>query len=238
MPGSFLGVPTGQHESLDRMAEAGNYNGWLLERARPFVGTRVLDFGAGLGTFSAALATAADVVALEPDPKLVSQLESRFADEERVTVASGDAGWLERDDSREAFDTILCFNVLEHIREDEAVLRSFRKCLVPGGHLLLLVPAHGILFGEIDRSVGHERRYSRASLYALFGHVGLSGVDVRYVNPLGAIGWFVSSRLLRRPQVPLGPLRVYDRLVPSLQRLDGLRLPFGLSVWAVARRDA
>ncbi len=89
---------------------------------------------------------------------------------------------------------------------------------------------------KIDRSVGHERRYSRGPLRRLPRGGGLEPVEIRYVNPFGAVGWLVASRVLRRDQVPAGPLRAYDRLVPVLRRLDLLRLPFGLSLWAVARR--
>jgi SAM-dependent methyltransferase len=234
--GSFLGAPPGQEQSMDRMADAEQYNHWLLERALPYVGTHALDFGAGLGTFTAALAERADVVAVEPDPQFVPRLRERFEGNARVSVVEADAGWLDRDESRGAFDTILCFNVLEHIREDEAVLRAFQNCLVPGGHLLLLVPAHQALFGTIDRNVGHERRYSVRMLRARLDRAGLAALDLRYVNPVGAIGWLVSSRLLGRSQVPTGPLRLYDRIVPLLRRLDNARAPFGLSVWAVARR--
>ena len=48
---SFLGRLPGQEEWVDRMAAADNYNKWLVERAKPFVGSRVLDFGAQTGTF-------------------------------------------------------------------------------------------------------------------------------------------------------------------------------------------
>ena len=218
------------------MAGAGNYNAWILDRSIPFIGDCVLDFGAGIGTFTATLANRAHVVALEPDPAFTTRLQERFAGSDRVTVVAADADWLGSSESHRAFDTILCFNVLEHIADDELVLSRFHDCLVPGGHLLLLVPAHGTLYGAIDRNVGHERRYSRDSVRRLLHRVRLSPVDLRYVNPVGAIGWLVSSRLLRRTQVPTGPLRVYDRLVPALRRLDELPLPFGLSVWAVARR--
>src|SRR5437016_2011679 len=100
--GSFLGAPPGQEESLDRMAGAEQYNDWLLERGLPYVGKRVLDFGAGVGPFTAALAERADVVAVEPDPQFVPRLRERFAGNGRVSVVEGDAGWLERDDSRRA----------------------------------------------------------------------------------------------------------------------------------------
>jgi len=235
--GSFT-APPGQEESLDRMAEASNYNDWLLARAEPFVGKRVLDFGAGIGTFTKALSSRADVVAVEPDPEFAPRLRALFAENAHVTVVEADAGWLAGGEPMDRFDTVLCFNVLEHIADDAGVLAAFHERLATGGHLLLLVPAHVLLFGEIDRSVGHERRYGRGDVRRLLEDVGFVPIDVRYVNPLGAVGWLVSSRLLRRRQVPSGPLRAYDRIVPILQRLDALPLPFGLSVWAVAKRTS
>lgn len=229
-------VPPGQEESLGRMAEAANYNDWILERARPFVGSRVLDFGAGIGTFTAAVATAADVVAVEPDPEFAPRLRELFSGNARVTVVEADADWLTDGEPSDRFDTVLCFNVLEHIADDKRVLTGFHDRLVRDGHLLLLVPAHQLLFGQIDENVGHERRYARGHVRRLLEETGFTPLDVRYVNPLGAAGWLVSSRILRRQHVPAGPLRAYDRLVPVLQRLDRLPLPFGLSVWAVAHR--
>ena len=215
------------------MAEARNYNDWLLRRARPFLGRRALDFGAGVGTFTGLIADSAEVVAVEPDGDFVPRLNARFADDPRVTVVHGDDGALA---GLGVFDSVVCLNVLEHVPADEAVLRRFAECLAPGGHALLLVPAHQALFGEIDRSVGHERRYNRTLLRGRLVSAGLRPVELRYVNPVGAAGWLVSSRLLRRDQVPTGPLRLYDALVPVLRPLDRLPLPFGLSLWAVGRK--
>ncbi|HEY1370338.1 MAG TPA: hypothetical protein VGF23_24630, partial [Gaiellaceae bacterium] len=77
--------------------------------------------------------------------------------------------------------------------------------------------------------------YDRRGLERTLRSAGFEVVELRYVNPVGAAGWLVSSRLLRRSQVPEGPLTLYDKLVPVFRRLDALRLPFGLSLWAVAQ---
>jgi len=222
-----------QGETLRRMEAAENYNRWLLERGRAEIGRRVLDAGAGIGTFSAAVADGRQVVALEPDPTFVPALRERFAGCSNVTVLDCAVEELDGDAS---FDTILCFNVLEHIAADEAALARFASLLRPGGSLLLLVPAHPTAYGRIDYVLGHERRYAKRELSEKLEFAGLEVARLRYVNPVGILGWFVTSRLLRASQVPSGPLRLYDRLVPILRLIDRVPVPFGLSLWAVARR--
>jgi SAM-dependent methyltransferase len=219
------------------MSSARNYNAWLLDRARPYLGRRVLDVGAGIGTFTAELVRTADaVVALEPDPEEAEVLRERFAGEDRVKVLQCTAAELPAEES--PFDAAICFNVLEHVPDDVDALRAVSARLRPGGHLLLLVPAHPALYGATDRAVDHVRRYDRATLRRAVEASGFELLELRHVNPVGALGWAVSSRLLRRREIPTGPLALYDRLVPLLRALDRLRLPVGLSLWAVTRTPA
>jgi SAM-dependent methyltransferase len=225
-----------QGETLRRMEEASNYNRWILERAGDHIGRRVLDVGAGVGTFTAQLAPGRQVVALEPDPAFVPHLRRRFADSANVQVVAAGLEELAPEALPRLFDTIVCFNVLEHVADDEGALRRFASLLAPGGSLLLLVPAHASAYGEIDAVLGHERRYGKRLLAGRLERAGFEVACLRHVNPVGAAGWFVTSRILRRSQLPLAPLRVYDRLVPLLRLLDRVPVPFGLSLWAVARR--
>jgi SAM-dependent methyltransferase len=219
---------------LRRMDFARNYNRWLLARAQPFLGRRVLDAGAGSGTFTDRLADEHEVVALEPEPAFAEALRARYDGRQNVTVVEGDA--TELDSTSNCFDSVVCFNLLEHVADHESILARFRSVLVPGGSLLLVVPAHPALFGSMDRTVGHVRRYTRAQVDGVLRNAGFVPAEVRYVNPIGAVGWLVFARFLRRTYVPEGPLRLYDRFVPLLRLLDRVRLPVGLSVWARATR--
>lgn len=161
-------------------------------------------------------------------------LRGRFAAWPGVTVVEADVRELDAAELG-TFDSVLCMNVLEHITDDVEALRRFRGLLRPGGAALLLVPAHPLLFGEIDRSVGHERRYTKARLARALHSASLAVEDLRHVNPVGAVGWMVAGRDLRRKDVPGRLLRLYDHVVPAVRLLDPVRLPFGLSLWVVAR---
>lgn len=226
-----------QDEILRRMEGAGRYNAWLLERMLPHLGPNVLDVGAGIGTFTEPIAARVErVVAAEPDPAFAERLAARVAHLDNVRVVAAHVHDLPSGDT--GFDAAVCMNVLEHIPDDTAALRSFRERLAPGGRLLILVPAHPFLFGATDDAVDHQRRYSSSDLRSKLASAGFEIVELRHVNPIGTIGWLVSSRLLRRRLIPSGPLALYDRLVPVFRALDALRLPVGLSLWAVARRPA
>ena len=217
-------------ETLRTMERAERYNEWLYQRCRPHLGPCVLDVGAGTGTFAKRLlADRRTVVAVEPDPELAAVLRGRLGNAPGFTIVEGEAR-----DATGTFDAAICLNVLEHISDDEATLVDLRERL-PRGRLLLLVPAHPALFGDIDEALGHKRRYSSQGLSALLARCDFRVEELRFVNPAGAAGWIVSRFLVRRSRIPEGALRLYDTAVPLLKQLDRLRLPFGLSLWAVAR---
>jgi SAM-dependent methyltransferase len=65
---------------------------------------------------------------------------------------------------REEFDVIGAFDVLEHIEDDETVLRQMYVAAKKGGGVMITVPQHPWLWSEIDRLSGHVRRYSGPEL--------------------------------------------------------------------------
>ena len=221
-------MPQALAHDLQAMASAQAYNDWLIARARPWLRGRVLDVGAGIGTHTAQLRPLADeVVALEPDPKFAQMLRERV---EGVQIIEGDATAVQGQ-----FDAIVCFNVLEHIEDDESTLRRLRELLAPDGALLLLVPAHPALFGPIDTAFGHYRRYGKRELREKLQRAGLDPAVLRHVNPVGALGWLAQARIRKRERMSYRGLDLYDRLVPALRLLDNVPLPVGLSLWAVAK---
>ena len=210
------------------MAGAEAYNAWVVDRGAPWIRGRVLDVGAGIGTHTVRLLPLAEsVVAVEPERELAEVLRQELPG---LTIVEGDSSAVEG-----PFDAIVCFNVLEHIADDEGSLERFHELLAPDGALLLLVPAHPALFGSLDRAFGHQRRYTKAGLAAKLARAGFVTEELRHVNPVGALGWLVQARILRREHIPRLGLAIYERLVPALRAADPLSTPCGLSLWAVAK---
>jgi SAM-dependent methyltransferase len=95
-------------------------------------------------------------------------------------------GSLSSVDSREQFDLVCAFEVLEHIEDDRSALAEWVQRLRPGGWLMLSVPAHQRRFGAADMMAGHFRRYDPGALAERLREAGLIEVVIRhYGMPLG-----------------------------------------------------
>src|SRR2546423_8472425 len=106
-----------------------------------------------------------------------------------------------------------------------------------GGPCAMGVPAHPTLRGPFPRPLAHHRRYTKRDLRGKLEAAGFEVEQIRYSNPLGAIGWLVNVRLLGRTE--LAGVGAFDRLVPLLAVVDGLLdWPFGLQVIAIPRKPA
>src|SRR5262249_49339155 len=143
----------------------------------------LLDHGAGTGALTERLLGRAQRVgALEPEAMLATRLRARFAAPREVQILEGDkARYLERYGAR-SLDAVVSSNVLEQLPDDVACLSQIRESLRPGGALALYVPARPELFGSLDASVGHLRRYTRDSLRARLEVSGFHVQWLRYVN--------------------------------------------------------
>jgi 2-polyprenyl-3-methyl-5-hydroxy-6-metoxy-1,4-benzoquinol methylase len=217
------------------------YLDWQLETFRPFLGQRLLEIGCGVGSLLELLAPRELLQGVDVEPDVLDFARQRFAGRPEFAFELLDAGRL--DDARidslrqKEFDSLVCVNVLEHIEDDAATLGAFERILVPGGHLALLVPAHRWLYGSYDKLDGHFRRYSHAQLGALMRSAGFTVLTSRHFNMVGALGWWIQYRLLRRTIHGEGQFGLMNRLVPLVRPIERLLPPpFGLSLVAVGRK--
>jgi SAM-dependent methyltransferase len=225
---------TGRGLEDDAGADQRRYKAYQLELLRPHLGSSVLEVGAGLGEFASQLRGLQRHVVTDADPAAVASMAARFATRPEVEARVLD---LSRPvDGGEQVETVLAINVLEHIDDDAEALRRMASLLNPGGHVVIWVPGYMQLYGEFDRAVGHVRRYTPATLRAAFERAGLQPVEVRPVNLIGGLAWWLMVRRGgvggQRPRL----VRTYDRFVVPATRFLERRVtpPFGQSVLGVA----
>ncbi|HEY7195020.1 MAG TPA: class I SAM-dependent methyltransferase, partial [Gemmatimonadales bacterium] len=218
------------------LAGAARYNRWMFDRLRRWIGRRVLEIGSGIGNLSAFLVDRERLVLTDTREEYLSRLRERFADNPNVSVARLNLPDDHATLAGQRFDTIICLNVLEHVENDRGSLVAIRAMLAPGGRLALLVPALPALYGTMDRELGHHRRYKRGALSDLLRATGFKLAHIEYFNLAGVPGWWFAGRVLRRPIIPAGSLKLYDALVP-LFRLERL-LPWRVGQSLIAIGEA
>jgi len=225
------------YQTLQKMKKLHRYNQWIFSKFRPFLGRRVLEIGSGTGNITKFLLDRDLIIVTDVEPKYLTHLRNTFEKYRKFEIEHLDISGAEMEHYRSFhIDSVICFNVLEHVEQDETALRRIFSLLEPGGRLLLLVPSHPWLYGSIDKHLGHHRRYGKRELKNKLEAVGFKVVLMKYFNRIGILGWFLNSKVLRRKRLPSFQMRIYNLLVPMLKLEKFFPLPFGTSLLAVAEK--
>ena len=226
---------TGRRLEDDAGADQRRYKAYQLELMSPYFGRSLLEIGAGLGEFAAQVRGLERHVVTDVDPGTVAAMATRFADRPEVEARVLDLGQ-DPGPIGDPVASVLAINVLEHIEDDAEALRRMAGLVEPGGRVVIWVPGYQQLYGEFDRAVGHVRRYTPATLRDAFVRAGLAPVEVKPVNLLGGVAWWLMVRRGgvggQRPRL----VRIYARfVVPPTRFVErGFPPPFGQWVLGVA----
>ncbi|MGK2958305.1 MAG: glycosyltransferase [Acidimicrobiales bacterium] len=205
----------------------------------------VLDIGCGTGELLNTLSTLgfAPIIGTDASPTALN-----FAGQssgQSCSLASSVAEYLPFAD--ETFSLVTSLDVVEHLDDDVAALREYRRVTRPGGLIVIAVPAYHWAWSDHDVFLGHRRRYTASRLINAAENSGLKIDHVTYYH-----SWLVPLAFLMR-KTPLGKLQqgnaeeasfvnpTINRLLTSLTTIERslasrVRIPFGLSVLIVAHR--
>jgi SAM-dependent methyltransferase len=221
---------------LAALSAAVNYYEWIYSRFERYLGGSIVEVGAGIGTFSKLLLRASprQLVAFEPSRNLYPLLVESVRHDERVTPIND---VFKPHYVPDGVDSIVYLNVLEHIEQDSAELKTAYEALRPGGHLIVFSPALSWLYSEFDKHVGHFRRYSKRGIVAVAKEAGYRVLRAEYFDIAGVIPWYLSFVLLKSWPT-IRKVALYDKLVVPPMRVaeSVLSPPFGKNVLLVATR--
>lgn len=190
----------------------------------------LIDFGAGIGTFSKRLRTAGyHVKCIEPDPVQRQKLQEQGFDAlDNITSVPDDS-----------VSFMFALNVFEHIEHDAIAIREVRQKLKPGGTLLIYVPAFACLWTSLDEKLCHYRRYTKTTLRRLVEQEGFVIEQVRYADCLGFIAALVFRALNRSASVLTATsISFYDHWVFTPSRVLDMLFDrwFGKNVYVLCRK--
>ncbi|MGH7886836.1 MAG: class I SAM-dependent methyltransferase [Candidatus Binatia bacterium] len=227
---------------LDLFALANNWKSYIKEEIARYISGDVLEVGAGIGATTAALhdGTARCWVCLEPDASLASRLQSRILDSAAASTTKVIVGSLGNFAQQARFDCILYIDVLEHIEDDRGQIERAAQLVRSGGRIIVLSPAHQWLFSDFDKSIGHFRRYKKATLRSLMPS-GWVEEKLTYLDSIGVLLSLGNVLALRQAMPKRSQIILWDRLcVPLSRHVDhlsgGVMGKSVLAVWRKGRR--
>ena len=210
---------------------------------------QILDAGCGTGQMLQHLERYGRAIGIDTAKEAIHYAATRGVD--RLVLASVDC--LPFADA--TFDCVLSLDVIEHVADDAAMVRSLYDAVKPGGHLIVTVPAFKSLWSSHDEVNWHKRRYTASELRRLVAETGLEIERLTYCNTALFAPIFVARKIknlrerlsrrhaMARPEISdLSELprpvneALYRLLQAETRLMRRTNLPVGVSLLAVARK--
>ena len=221
-------------EELLALESLKNYNNAIVYDALKYSpnSSKIIDFGAGIGTLSLIFRNKykKDPLCIEIDP-----LNKRYLEKRNLKYYDN------LDNLSKTADLIFSSNVLEHIKDDLQIMKSFNRSLKENGKLYLFVPAKMILWTKLDEIVGHYRRYEISNIKSLALQTGFEIERIHYADFCGFFITLLWKLFNKNNKSPLSKFSVifYDNFIfPFSRILDkvGFKYFLGKNIVLVAKK--
>jgi len=226
---------------LEIFGRANHWKAYYKQFIAPNLQKDVLEVGAGIGLTTLVFVDLNWVswTCLEPDPQLVVSLENVIRElnrqqPDRHQVINGKTNDLNPD---KKYDSIVYIDVLEHIEDDRAEIERAYNHLADNGYLIVLSPAHKILFSAFDQQIGHFRRYNKKTLGQLIPPQLICSKLI-YLDSAGSV-LSLGNKLLLHNQMPTPEqIAFWDNVViPISKYTDKLtRYKIGKSILGIWKK--
>ena len=218
---------------------AQTYFKWQAELISGFVGDRLADIGCGLGNFAWIYKDRELYLGMDSDKDIRREISKIDLPRNFRMAAVHDICQDEAVSElrKHSVDTVICINTLEHIKDHRRALLNMLSGISQGDHVCLIVPALQCLYGTLDLFDGHYRRYSKEDLRELVRGIGAEIVHIRYMNIIGALGWFLKGKIIREKVYRTSNFTMMVKLLPLIRRFERfIEPPFGLSLVTVLKK--
>lgn len=211
------------HDSLEQTRDKGkNLSNWMYEQFKDSIRGDILEIGSGLGIYSEKLIhdfPSSKIILSDVSQEYVNSLKSQFPNAEVMLLDLNNEEHFKLI-GKGNVDTIIGLNVIEHVEDDKKALNFIYDALRKDGKALILVPAHPFLYNNIDKKLGHYRRYTKRSMRELVSKTKFKMDDIYFFNALGILGWYLAGNILKKEDVDDSAYSLYNNLIPILKPLE------------------
>ena len=207
---------------------------YIILQIKDYLKDNILEVGAGYGTFTKSyMNNFKDILLLDSDKNNIKSLIKKFNENKNIKVLKSEVR-----DLKQNFNTIIYFNVLEHIEADILEIENSIQKLNIGGHLIILVPAHQKLYSKLDRAVGHYRRYDINFFKKnIFKNARI--VELKYLDIFGYFLYFLNKFFFKEETFPTKlKIFIWDKIfTPFTIVVDFLfRYKFGKNILCIYKK--
>ncbi len=183
--------------ATERFDDANFHIKYCLSTVKKYIKGDILEVGAGCGSFTRNYHNndIKNITLTETDHKNLLDLKENFKNNKNIKVLDKPVEKIEK-----KFDSILYFHVLEHIKDDLKELEEAKKRLNDGGYLVIIVPAHKKIYGNLDKAVGHFRRYEKD--FFKKDLLGLQLINFKFLDTIGYFLYYLNKIIFSKETFP------------------------------------
>jgi 2-polyprenyl-3-methyl-5-hydroxy-6-metoxy-1,4-benzoquinol methylase len=183
--------------ATERFDDANFHINYCLSFIKKYIKGNILEIGAGCGSFTKNYYKSKfkNIVLTEKDEKNIFDLQKKFKKNSNIKISN-----LSVENINDKFDTILYLHVLEHIKDDLQEIENAKKKLNEGGYLVIMVPAHQKIFGNLDKAVGHFRRYEKS--FFKTNLLQLKLINLKYLDSMGYLLYYLNKIFFKNETFP------------------------------------
>jgi phospholipid N-methyltransferase len=171
---------------------------YCLSFIKKYIYGDILEVGAGCGSFTRNYLDINSISSLtltERDKKNIYILNSKFKKKKKIKVFKSFTRKLNK-----KYNVILYLHVLEHIKNDYQEINEAVKKLKKSGFLIILAPAHSKMYSNLDKIVGHYRRYELDFFKTKFKSI--EQISLKYLDSSGYMLYFLNKLLFKNEKYP------------------------------------
>jgi len=217
---------------LDHFDSAINFRYYQLSLFNKYLKDNFLEVGAGKGGLAMVYKKLLkNITLIEPDKNLFKILKKKFKDK-NISLENKSIK-----NVKKKFNTIIYFDVLEHIKNDLLEVKTASKKLKPGGYLIFSVPAYQIFYSEFDKSVGHYKRYNKNDFRMISKKSDLEIEKILYYDSIGFL-FLVVNKIFSLGSGNLKlKISLWNFLIPISKIIDILTFhKFGKSLICILKK--